>query len=218
MSAEPRSFVRVAIWNFKTLVLDLARSKPADYLAALFLKCRFRLWHVSVRQVPAYVALLELDRAARRIRATYFLDAGTLLGAVRQGAFAGRPSDVDVTFPIRDEATHVIHSLVQTPHFANFKTLQERTQIYYQPISNFGGRLGNPVLCDVSHGSECFCPPHDPLDTSNKRAMTADVFCRPFPICPCYEQRLESLYGFEWKIPSSTQVAERESKIRVYGD
>ena len=147
-----------------------------------------------------------------------YLDAGTLLGAVRQGAFAGRPSDVDVTFPIRDEATHVIHSLVQTPHFANFKTLQERTQIYYQPISNFGGRLGNPVLCDVSHGSECFCPPHDPLDTSNKRAMTADVFCRPFPICPCYEQRLESLYGFEWKIPSSTQVAERESKIRVYGD
>ena len=212
------SLVGTATWKFKSLMHRHARSPWADYLAALLLKCRRHLWHVCIRQVPAYVALLEVDQSAQRLQAKYFLDAGTLLGAVRQGAFAGRPSDVDVMFSNRDEAVRVVEELAQTRHFSVFRELQDRIHLYYQPISRFKGRIGNPVLCDVSYGGDCLCLPDKALGVPDARMLTADVFDKAFPICPCYERRLKSLYGPEWKIPSVTQVAERKPRIRIYAD
>lgn len=212
------SLLGTAIWKCKSLMLRHARSPWVDYFAALLLKCRRHLWHVSTRQVPAYVALLEVEQSAQRLRAKYFLDAGTLLGAVRQGAFAGRPSDVDVTFPNRDEAVRVVEDLTQAKHFVVLKELKGRIHVYYRPISRFRGRIGNPVLCDVSYEGECLCLSDKVLDVASTCTLTADVFDRAFPICPCYEQRLKSLYGPEWKIPSGTQVAERKPNIRINGD
>ena len=212
------SLLGTATWKFKSLMHRHARSPWADYLAALLLKCRRHLWHVCTRQVPAYVVLLEVDQSAQRLQAKYFLDAGTLLGAVRQGAFAGRPSDVDVMFSNRDEAVRVVEELAQTRHFSVFRELQDRIHLYYQPISRFRGRIGNPVLCDVSYGGDCLCLPDKALGVPDARMLTADVFDKAFPICPCYERRLKSLYGPEWKIPSVTQVAERKPRIRIYAD
>ena len=212
------SLLGTATWKFKSLMLRHARSPWADFLAALLLKCRRHLWHVCTRQVPAYVVLLEVDQSAQRLQAKYFLDAGTLLGAVRQGAFAGRPSDVDVMFSSRDEAVRVVEELAQTRHFSVLRELQDRIHLYYQPISRFRGRIGNPVLCDVSYGGDCLCLPDKALGVPGARMWTADVFDKAFPICPCYERRLKSLYGPEWKIPSVTQVAERKPRIRIYAD
>ena len=212
------SLLRTVTWKFKSLMIRHARSPWADYLAALWLKCRRHLWHVCTRQVPAYVALLEVDQSAQRLQAKYFLDAGTLLGAVRQGAFAGRPSDVDVMFSNRDEAVRVVDELTQTKHFTVLRELQDRIHVYYQPISRCRGRIGNPVLCDITYGGECLCLSDKALGVPGARMLTADIFEKAFPICPCYEQRLKSLYGPEWKIPSVTQVAERRPRIRINGD
>jgi hypothetical protein len=219
MCQDSRSIVGVLIWRLKSLLLRWARLKTIDYLAALWLKCRYRLWTVPTRQVPAFTSLLDLDQAARSAHAQYYLDAGTLLGAVRQGAFAGRPSDVDVAFLSREEATAVVESLVPTPRYEVLQALHDRLHLYFRPIPIWGGRIGNPILVDISYEAQCFCIPSrtkPKLSTRLSLRTTADLFRKPFPICPCYKKRLESLYGVGWVTPVGTQYAKRRPRLREY--
>ena len=49
-----------------------------------------KLWNVQ------FDLLMQLDQVCRKIGAKYFLDSGTLLGAVREGGFIPGDDDIDV--------------------------------------------------------------------------------------------------------------------------
>jgi len=200
----------------KSCLLSCARSRMVDYLIALFFRVRLCLWTVPTRQVPAFIALLRVQRAAHRARARHYLDAGTLLGAVRQGAFAGRPSDIDVTFPHCSDAALVVQDLLSAPRFEMRKTFDSRFHLYFRLVSSWGGRIGNPILVDITCGQYCMCSETEMISIARPCPdITAQLFTESFPICRCYERRLKSLYGPEWKTPNSPQFAMRKPNIQV---
>ena len=51
---------------------------------------------IPLKQISAIDNLLVFTRFLNQHRINYFLSGGTLLGSVRQNAFAGRPGDIDL--------------------------------------------------------------------------------------------------------------------------
>lgn len=217
ISREWRSAVwRLQYWA-KSVVLKGGRSAIVDYLAAMFVKFRFRYWTTATRQAPAFRSLNVIDREARSLRVEYFLDAGALLGAVRQGTFAGRPSDVDVHFPKRNDATRVINGLLRYSHFQEFQVFKDRTHLHFYPIPYLRRRIGNPILIDISYGNECLCVSNGSSLTPRAAPpsfLTADLFGKSFPICECYAERIRLLYGDEWKKPIGIQYAHGTPRVQ----
>jgi len=74
------------------------------YKRLIYQKKLKTLRFIPVRQLVALDILLEIKNLFRLIGINFFLLDGTLLGAVRQESFAGRPNDIDLGIKEKDYA------------------------------------------------------------------------------------------------------------------
>ena len=72
------------------------------YNAIIYLRFKYPLYfRLPSRQLYAFHTLIKLLKILKPKKIDFFLIGGSLLGAIRQESFAGRPSDVDLA--IREE-------------------------------------------------------------------------------------------------------------------
>ena len=67
------------------------------YLAVTYLKLKYPLYYsLPAKQIYALYITIKFLEILKKQKIDFFLLGGTLLGAVRQESFAGRPSDIDL--------------------------------------------------------------------------------------------------------------------------
>lgn len=183
---------------------------------------RHRRRGIPLRQALAFDALLRITQFNRSIGAETVLNAGTLLGAVRQGAFAGRPGDLDL---------FVLHELGIDDYVArlaaegsSFGIRANRHKVTALGPAKL--KLRAPIKVDVlvlaAHPSEAGA--YKPQRVFDKRgmlvewpgvaqALRAEVFGQPFFIPDNFVSILERYYGEGWPTSSGAQHSIRTPHI-----
>lgn len=185
-----------------------------------FLRHRHR--GVPFRQSLAFDALVRIDEFHHSIGAETILNAGTLLGAVRQGAFAGRPGDLDL---------FVMHKLGIDDYLRRvevngraFGIRGARHKLTMQGPAKL--KLRAPIRVDVlvlaaNPERSGFHAPERVYDRQDRlvdwpgrgQALTAQVFGRRFFIPGNYVGILERNYGAGWRTSMVKQHATRHPRI-----
>jgi len=113
---KPKSFIRKLLQKlFLKILLKFFPKKFSSYknkirnllnkfgfhlpltLSAIYLKFKHpRYFKVPSRQICAFEQLIKFSEVLKKNKIDFFLLCGTLLGAMRQESFAGRPSDIDL--------------------------------------------------------------------------------------------------------------------------
>lgn len=183
---------------------------------------RLRHFRVPFRQVVAFDSLLRMDSFHKSIGAVSVLNAGTLLGAVRQGAFAGRPGDIDL-YAVYE---HGVDSYLAEFHecASRFRIVEARHKFTVDGPAKLKFRA--PIGIDVkvlTHdpGSAGILEPARVLPLDNTpvvwpglaSALTACVFSATFYIPNNFEELLFQYYGNGWKVPSARQFAKRAISV-----
>ena len=171
---------------------------------------------IPVKQVSALENLLRFTRLLDDNGIPYFLSGGTLLGAVRQEAFAGRPGDIDLGIFENDEqkllelmpqlaqigferdAAYVHHpdkivfTKCRTPHV---------DIMVYRPIIA-GSEKALTIFRHINASGQAFdCS----IDLVQKRK--GKIFSFYFPIPDNSEQVIENQYGANWRTPDAPQLS-----------
>ncbi len=82
------SILKIFIFSFKIIILKLKNP---------------RLLSLPSKHIYALNILLKISLELKKKKIPFFLLGGTLLGSIRQEAFAGRPSDVDIGMKYVDQ-------------------------------------------------------------------------------------------------------------------
>lgn len=105
--------------------------------------------------------LLAIDDVCRRHSITYWLDAGTLLGAVRHGGFIPWDDDVDIAMPAADLKRFVElaptelppHLVMQTPESERTKEplpkVRDLKSFFVEPGDNFAEPYEKGLYVDI---------------------------------------------------------------------
>ncbi len=193
-------------------------TRPSAWVAAV----RWRRSGVPLRQAVAFDALVRLNAFHQKIGAETVLNAGTLLGAVRQGAFAGRPGDLDV---------YVIHQGGIEAYLAGLASVGSEFGIQSDRHKRTAEgpaklKLRAPIRTDVlvlAHDPQApgVLSPERVVDRGRPSivwpgrasALTALVFDGYFCIPDNYEAVLMSYYGGCWRSSTARQFAERTPSL-----
>lgn len=179
---------------------------------------------IPFRQSQAMLSLERLVAFNDYIGATTILRQGALLGAVRQGAFAGRPSDIDVgvLFPKGCQA-YVDLLELDGKRFGLRSKRHKQTRLGPAKIkmrctANIDLRIldyqdtSTPTaLYEVCNHTESSAQQYD--WPGLQKALRARIFDCHFFIPNNYRALLEELYGPEWHKPDKRQVHWREPDI-----
>lgn len=194
---------------------------------------QYRREGVPFRQAEYFHHLLKFEDALTSFGLTSFLMDGTLFGAIRQGAFAGRPADLDLAIKVDQNFDLVgFNSYLKTNRFVvapGYETLRHRQRYQYKYRFLFGilklhagsislvffsnDEKGNWInlMEEISHKAES---PHgsirrvDSIAEKNlENLRTAKIFGREFKVPLNAEDLIAAQYGDDWMIPKSRQYA-----------
>ena len=189
---------------------------------------RYRKDKAPLRQVCQLHFSLVFRDLLESMNIKYYLGSGALLGAVRQGAFAGRPKDVD--FMVHMSDFEVILGLNLEDHFGSLRISRSNTApngrahlevfrsgivvaklevqslvLHNQNYENFfqvairvGKKIGSKFESE-------FFPFISEADLENPVAV--DLYGYKFMTHANPEKYLEIQYGATWRVPSSKQYA-----------
>lgn len=182
---------------------------------APYVKClKYLGKHVPFKQISALDNLLLFTRFLNENRISYFLSGGTLLGAVRQGSFAGRPGDIDLGI-LEDDEIKLLELLpqlgklnfVRDPMYAHFEDKIVFTKwrtphvdiMVYRPLNRMS-EVSGTSFCHVNASAKKFiCS----IDFSELR--TASIFDYKFPVPKNAEEFIANQYGESWRVPDAPQ-------------
>jgi len=145
---------------------------------------------------------------------SYFLSGGTLLGAVRQSSFAGRPGDIDLGI-LEDDEIKLLKLLPQLeklnfildPMYSHFKDKIVFTKwrtphvdvMVYRPLDRVS-EFSNMSFSHVNALEKKFiCS----IDLTELRM--ASIFDYKFPVPKNAEEFLANQYGESWRVPDAPQ-------------
>ena len=170
------------------------------------------------KQVPALMDLIALKKIHEELGLSIMLDAGILLGAVRQGAFAGRPKDLDLFVIDQDGIDIYIKKIMESLKRKRFK--------FYPPmLSNSGPvclKLYGHTMIDVfllrikNDEAGVYIPDNLPHNLIRHREiewsglnkqLTATLYGYKFFIPTNWESVVKKQYGKNWKNPDKQQLA-----------
>lgn len=181
------------------------------YSASIYLKFKHpRYFNLPARQIYAMHVATKFLEILKPQKIDLFLVGGCLLGAVRQGSFAGRPTDIDLG--IKEE---------QLPKLLDAIPLLKKTgskfirKYFYSKLEKIQF-LFPCMLIDVGvyrkvnvNGKEMWTQKHEraydqkycSFSFSLDRLVPIEVYGKQF-LAPCNpEIYLEKYYGKKWRIP-----------------
>lgn len=191
---------------------------------------KYRKDQVPFRQLLMLDTAIRFSRLLDKYEIDYVLILGSLLGAVRQQAFAGRPIDFDIAVkkrdrqkllnltPIfKDEGISVIQcqgrrdkakfKILAFPNLLRFQRRWAKIDIQIYVEHGEGWRRDRWDLAwDLANARTTF----DIIYPSKEEEFSAKIFSYKFRIPVNYEQHLVHIYGEQWKIPDSVQYAWRK--------
>jgi hypothetical protein len=173
---------------------------------------------IPLKQISAIDNLLVFTRLLDQHGINYFLSGGTLLGSVRQKAFAGRPGDIDLAILEQDEKrflalTEEIEGLgfardanyVHHPDklvFTKWRTPHVDVMVYRAT-----GTSSNSSVVTYRHINASGEPFTCPIDFTVPRF--GKIFSYEFPIPVNSEDFIENQYGASWRTPDAPQPSLR---------
>lgn len=186
-----------------------------------YLYFNYRKHGVPYRQVASLYTLRKISELLDNAGIEHFLNHGILLGAVRQGAFAGRPGDIELA--IKNDNINSLLNLdnilksngFTKVHNFDFK-VRNRAKIEY--YSKFKVRVTIMIytLVTLDNGSKIF---KRLIEDYNAPTFEQEQFLKPenakifdytFKIPKNPEKFFIQKYGENWKIPTSRQYAWRK--------
>ena len=194
---------------------------------------QYRKDGVPFRQAEYFHHLLKFDEALTSYGLTSFLMDGTLIGAVRQGAFAGRPLDLDFAI-LTDESFNFerFQGYLKSKKFSvwpGYENLKFRKRFQFEYRIFFGVikiHSGNISLVTFSRGeSGDWCNPIEEISYKSVLPFGAirsidsigaenlanlrkvKVFGRIFNAPNNAEELIAKQYGADWRTPKSRQFA-----------
>lgn len=209
-------------------------------LVNVFYWLRFRRERIPLSQSMMFrhlqIAYRALDRAGLRP----LLADGTLLGAVRQGAFAGRPLNIDLWILGSDSSAmnDASRSLAEAGFFhydSRYQELHFRRRYRYRYLGGFiafhGGNLSVQLYVVDAQSSTAYSVEeetrrHKPFRLGETRRdellalhlvmdrIEAKVFGTYFQVPRSFDALLSNQYGRSWLIPTSPQRRWREPELR----
>jgi len=169
---------------------------------------------IPLKQVSAADNLVAFTRCLDENEVDYFLTGGTLLGAIRQNSFAGRPGDIDLGILEKEEKrmlelepTFALLGFIRDNNYRHFEDKLVFTKwrtpavdiMIYRPIPRdnveevifFRHRnaVGNEYVCNI--------------DFSKPR--NGSIFGFEFPVPTNSEEFIENQYGKSWRTPSAAK-------------
>lgn len=173
---------------------------------------------IPLKQISAIDNLLVFTRFLDQHRINYFLSGGTLLGSVRQNAFAGRPGDIDLAILEQDEKrflaltdeieglgfardTNYLHHPDKLV-FTKWRTPHVDVMVY-RPTEGSDNQLIGAYRHINASGQPFTCP----IDFTKPRF--GKIFSYEFPIPVNSEDFIENQYGASWRTPDAPQLSLR---------
>ena len=223
--------------NVKALFRVNFLAKFLMLLMTLKLHQKYRKLKVPFRQILILDIALKVQSALKESNIDFVILGGSLLGAVRQGAFAGRPGDFDIGVRETD-----IDSLLSLENsylnsdlaLLHLETLQPTNPAWYGNVVILPEKLKKfmPIGCQVQihihefrdgawrwkrwsrdlniNKPERLVSVHFP---QAKGLFYASIFGFKFPIPTNYEEYLIQSYGQSWRAPDSKQFSWRNPEI-----
>ncbi len=210
--------------NYKLKIKNFLNTKITSLkfkVFCLYLKIRYPYYFkLPFRHIYTIHTLINFLRILERKKIKFFLNGGSLLGAVRQEACAGRPTDIDLGIKeeqsdklleclpllIKSGAISVRHwKDLENPHIQSKKL--ERVQILYRftmvDIAVYKKKsLSKKKLwftkCERSYDKKIFSFPLEPL-------KPIKLYGKEFLAPNNPEIYLKKKYGKNWKIPDKKQ-------------
>jgi len=229
--------------------MKLSQQSIAKQVGAMFLRPSFLVFRFCLRtryfgrriprqQVVSYFILRKFVSICRRHEIETWAFDGTLLGAIRDNKFAGRPGDFD--FIIREEDAEQLHSLMIDSLFSRtsfirwfplfkqtyaMKSSGSGNKMYYkvfvlgqklQLIEIMRAKLVDQdnqrslVFDSAIEGKEMVCDLTDFLEHNQVKIYDIEVRVPKNP-----ERYLEILFGTDWRTPriTKTEKFEREPHL-----
>lgn len=133
---------------------SLVRESPLkEYVAANLRSC----------QLKQLAILVEVDRICEKHGLTYWLDGGTLLGAVRHGGFIPWDDDIDIGMPIADMERFVAIAPTELPDSLFLQTAQTDPQC-------------KGIIAKVRDLNSLYIEGHDNLAVDYQKGLFIDIF------------------------------------------
>lgn len=202
------------------------------YLAVIYLKLKYPLYYsLPAKQIYALHITIKFLEILKKQKIDFFLLGGTLLGAVRQESFAGRPSDIDLGIRREDLQKFIdAFPLLIKSGVKNIKEDKEgnRIQILFPCLlmdiaiyekktlekkKIWIGEKGNETWFGERESLEnkLFANTFPAVDLEN--LIPIKVYGRQFMAPANPEIYLEKRYGKNWKIPDKKQFFWNKNKF-----
>lgn len=115
---------------------------------------------VQLRQVEM---LLEIDKVCRKHNIQYWIDFGTLLGAVRHGGFIPWDDDIDISMPTSDLHRFIKTASKELPNWLFLQTEETDPSFYGEQVR-------------VRDKKSLYIMPHDDFTKDYQKGIFIDIF------------------------------------------
>jgi hypothetical protein len=174
------------------------------------------LFFIPFNHLKMINILIDVIKIIEKLNINYFIISGTLLGAIRQNSFAGRPGDIDIAINNEDSIKLknflIIHKkkldITQGPIFKNsclwlrIKGETVDINLFKKSKKNFIGKC----YCYFKNKHINLILPSDVFVNKKK----SNLYYISFFVPKNYNYVINELYGNKWKIPNKKQFVWRK--------
>ena len=218
-------------------VLHKIRVGPYFFLKVMFLRFKYpSYFYLPTKHLYAIHLLIKFSNLFKLHDINFFLVGGTLLGAIRQGSFAGRPTDVDIGILEKDcpKLLKVIPLLekkfsavsIRSEPYDKFERLQLRFNLLIFDIGIYKKKVINEEEFWVNNQDQNYDYLAADKKMKNNSLKKINIFHKkdlehlfqvklygkPFLAPSNPESYLKQKYGENWKIPNRKQFYWRKIK------
>tara|TARA_Y100000816_G_scaffold290332_1_gene278752 strand:+ start:403 stop:1143 length:741 start_codon:yes stop_codon:yes gene_type:complete len=185
-----------------------------NILLYIYLKIKYPIYYrIPLNHLNHFDKFKYFSKILKEEKINYFLLGGTLLGAIRQESFAGRPTDIDIGIKSDDEKKlkkslkKIVKKGGKRIKYITLKDKTKKYQIIFKSVL-----IDISIIKKLKHKNKlCWVGDSDDKKTikfsytSLQKLITAKLYGRPFLSPSNPEFYLKQKYGNNWKTPDKKQ-------------